>query len=56
MKTLHIVRSEPDQTTQILLEAVAGNDPETVKLYSNAVDWDKLIEDIFTADKVICWW
>ncbi|MCF8105949.1 MAG: hypothetical protein K9K64_10725 [Desulfohalobiaceae bacterium] len=56
MHTLHILRTEPDQTTTELFELVAEPEEKRVRLYSGDVDWDQLVEDIFAADKVISWW
>lgn len=61
-KILHILRSEPDDTVAALVSALSGREAATVVcLYEDgvsdvAVDWDRLLDDIFAHDQVICWW
>lgn len=60
--TLHILRSEPDETVAALVAALGGDQGTTVVcLYGDGlskepVDWDRLLEDIFNYEQVICWW
>ena len=60
--TLHLLRSEPDESVAALIEALERDGTATVcPLYPDAinqkpVDWDRLVDDIFNHDKVICWW
>lgn len=58
MKLLNILRSEPDETVEKLINGLAGdNDDTTVKpLFQGDIDWSRLVDDIFSHDKVICWW
>ncbi|WP_022665021.1 hypothetical protein [Desulfospira joergensenii] len=56
MKTLHIYRTEPDETVKTLLPATADREDKEVALYEPDLDWEALVEDIFSADKVISWW
>lgn len=57
MKVLNILKSEPDETVEKLGEAVSKVNPSTViMLYSDDVDWETLVDDIFLHDKIICWW
>jgi hypothetical protein len=61
-KTLHILRSEPDEMVFDLVAALADEDGATVVcLYDDRVskvpvDWDRLLDDIFSHTRVICWW
>lgn len=61
-QTLHILRSEPDETVATFVSALGGDSTTTVVcLYSDGfskapVDWDRLLEDIFNHEQVICWW
>jgi hypothetical protein len=61
-KVLHILKSEPDETIAKVIEAQSvEGEVAVVSLYrdeisGNAVDWSRLVEDIFTYDRVICWW
>lgn len=60
--TLHLLRSEPDENVAALIEALTRDCTATVcALYPDAinqkpVDWDRLVDDIFNHDRVICWW
>ena len=56
MKVLNILKSEPDETVEELRQAFADDEVETVSLYEGDVDWAALVDRIFSADKVICWW
>ena len=53
MKILHILRSEPDKMTQQSFEDAQNSE---VPLYKENVDYDALVADIFSSDKVISWW
>ncbi len=54
MKFLHILRSEPDAiTTQLIAQLPGGT---VIALYKGAVDYDRLVAEIFAADRVVCWW
>ncbi|NOZ77512.1 MAG: hypothetical protein GXO65_07665 [Euryarchaeota archaeon] len=56
MKILEILKSEPDETVQKMIEVhKAEHDVKVVKLYEGA-DYDSLVDDIFEADKVVSWW
>lgn len=53
MKFLHILRSEPGPIAKLLIAQMPGT---TIALNQDAVDYDRLVAEIFQADKVICWW
>jgi len=57
MKIVNIFRSEPtpdvEKLTNILSE---GQEAIRFPLYEEPVDYDRLIELIFSNDKVISWW
>lgn len=59
---LHILRSEPDETVEALVSALVDEEGATVVcLYGDSVnnvpvDWNRLLDDIFSHDRVICWW
>ena len=61
-KVLHILKSEPDETIAKVIEAQSvEGEVAVVSLYrdeisGNAVDWSRLVADIFAYDRVICWW
>jgi hypothetical protein len=61
-KVLHILKTEPDETVEQFIEAISGDEGATVvNLYRDnisdaAVNWARLVDDIFDHDKVICWW
>jgi hypothetical protein len=57
MKVLNIVRSEPDDMIKKCIEAFSENkEDKVVSLYDENVDWNGIVDDIFSYDKVICWW
>ena len=57
MELLHILRSEPDDLVRRLVDGLSrGKSAREVRLDEGRVDYDKLVEDIFAAEKVICWW
>ncbi len=57
MKVLHVLKSEPDEITKILMEPLSeGNNYQQFAMYKGAVDYDKLVKLVFESDKVICWW
>ncbi|MBW1868241.1 MAG: hypothetical protein JRI73_02865 [Deltaproteobacteria bacterium] len=57
MKLLHVLKSEPDEIIKTLMESLSeGNEVQQFDLYKGEVDYDKLVEQVFEHDKVICWW
>lgn len=57
MKILHILRSEPDEMTRnLILRSFEEAQNIEIPIYQEDVDYDKLVEEIFTSDKVVCWW
>ena len=57
MKILHILREEPDQTVNdIVASTTNGDKSKTIELYKGEIDWSLIVDDIFSHDKVICWW
>ena len=60
-KILHLLRTEPDETMEKIIEALAEDHGATVVcLYQDGisdrpVNWGRLVDDIFSHDKVICW-
>jgi hypothetical protein len=57
MKILEILKSEPDETVQKMIEVhKAEGDVKVVKLYEGTPDYAALVDDIFSSDKVISWW
>ncbi len=57
MKILHILRTEPDDTVKKFMENLSSEAEATVTaLYEKEVDWSGVVDDIFSHDKVICWW
>ncbi len=57
MKILHILRSEPDEMTRNFISQ-SFKDAQNIEIpmYQDSVDYDKLVADIFSSDKVISWW
>lgn len=57
VKTLHILRSEPDETVEKLSVVISMEDTASVvMLYEDPVNWSALVDEIFDNDRVICWW
>ena len=56
MKVLHILKTEPDETIEEFMQAFADDEVTTVPLFDGEVDWAGLVDEIFAADKTICWW
>jgi len=57
MKTLHILRSEPTPMTHRLIQATcAEGDDSPFVFYQEDIEYTRLIEKIFSCDRVICWW
>lgn len=56
MKFLHIFRTAPDDLVRLFVRTLdqAGN--REVDLNKGQIDYDQLVNDIFAAEKVICWW
>ena len=58
MRTLHILKTEPDETTAALIAAfnkAEGQDTELIRI-DDSTDYDELIDLIFEHDRVISWW
>lgn len=57
MKMLQLFKSEPTPDVQKLADILSeGNEATRFNLYEGAVDYDRLIEQIFSNEKVISWW
>ena len=57
MNVLHILKSEPGEPVEKFINFLAcHHGTSVVVLYEDKIDWDALIGDIFSHDKVICWW
>ena len=57
MKLLHILKSEVDNNTTILMDVLSdGNESTVFPLYENYLDYEKLIDLIFENDNVVTWW
>jgi len=57
MEHLNLIRSEPDETTQRIIEEVSEKESaEAVRLYATKIDYNRILEAIFKANSVISWW
>ncbi|MFC1656972.1 hypothetical protein ACFL2P_00155 [Candidatus Moduliflexota bacterium] len=57
MKILHLFKSEPDTETRQLADALGeGRDADEISLAAGPVDYDRLVEQVFDNDQVVCWW
>lgn len=56
MKILYILRAAPDASTKKIIDAQsAGNETTIIDLAKSGISYDKLVEDVFSHDKVFCW-
>ena len=56
-KELHLLRTKPGNTVINLTKPISQEGQITlINLYDEDLDWSKLVDDIFSHDKVICWW
>lgn len=56
MKILYIIRRTPDASTKKIIEVQsAGNQVTTVDLTKGSVNYDKLVADVFSHDRIFCW-
>ena len=57
MRILHLLRTEPVTAVEKFIDCFSDEEECAVKtLYQDKIDWDRLVDDIFSYDKVICWW
>lgn len=60
MKLLYLYRFKPTESTEKtkkLVDIVSkGNEVMEVKLYEDNPDYDKVVDMIWEADKIISWW
>jgi len=56
MRTLHILRSEPDEQVRELIRAVTSGQIRQIALYEEGVDYDQLVAELFSHERIICWW
>jgi hypothetical protein len=56
VRTLHILRSEPDEQVGELIRAITAGEIEQVALYEEVVDYDQLVAAMFGHDRIISWW
>ncbi len=58
MKILHLLKSEPNETVELFIDAmtIADHEATVEPLYAGKVDWERLVDEIFKSDRVISWW
>jgi hypothetical protein len=57
MKVLNIVRTAPDDFVKKFIETFSGDKGnKVIALFEGDVDWSSLIDEIFSHDRIICWW
>jgi hypothetical protein len=57
MRILNIIRTEPDDTTKTFVEGFSKDEEsKNILLYEGNIDWAALVDDIFSYDRIICWW
>ena len=56
-KTLHILKTEPDNTTKALMDIMSRDEGTAVfELYKNEADYDELLDLLFEYDRAVSWW
>jgi hypothetical protein len=57
MKILHIFRTEPDNTVENIVKSTTnGDESKVLELYKGDIDWSRVVNDIFSHEKIISWW
>ncbi|MBW1649974.1 MAG: hypothetical protein JRJ44_04755 [Deltaproteobacteria bacterium] len=58
MKTLYLCKSKPEDITNKFMDIITPDksNTKTVSLFQDNINWNDLVDDIFSYDKVICWW
>lgn len=56
-KVLFLVNAQPSEVQQALMAALAGDaECREVDLNDAGLDHSVLLDQIFAAEKVVCWW
>jgi hypothetical protein len=56
VKILHILKTAPDASIKKIIEVhTSRHQVKTIELYKERISYDKLLEDVFSYDKVFCW-
>lgn len=54
---LHILRSVPDRGNQkMMAELSTDRDADVIKFYDAGMDWEEMVDAIFSHSRVVCWW
>ena len=59
MKILHILKTEPDNNTKSLMNALGEQqvkETNVFALFDERADYEKLIDLIFEHEKIFSWW
>ena len=57
MKILHILKSEPDDNTRVLIDILSqDSDAVLYPLYEEDTDYEQMLDLVFDSDQVISWW
>ena len=57
MAILHLLRSPPDAAIEKMMSELSGDErTRVIKLYEAGIDWDGVVDAIFSHDRVVCWW
>ena len=58
MKTLHILKTKPEDHTEKLMSMLLASEKEATvfNLYEESADYEKLLDLIFEHDRAISWW
>ncbi len=57
MEILHILKTKPENETEVLINKLSEDtNSTTISLFSPDIDWDDVIDNIFSHKKVVTWW
>lgn len=57
MDILHILRSVPDAAIEKMMAELSNSGrANIIKLYEADIDWENVVDAIFSHNRVICWW
>lgn len=57
MDILHIFKTKPDQLTEHFANKLSENKKATtIHLFSEDIDWGRVVDSIFSHKKIITWW
>lgn len=57
LKIVHLLRSEPDEMVRQLINDVSKNaNTSEIVLYAETINYARVVDEIFSSDRLISWW